>query len=351
MKKTTRNIMVLGFLIMALLTVSPIIANTLAQPSPISYSYQSGQLTLQTDKITVRVTGLSGTGSDNMPHIIFWNPDDNNTIYHLKFIQLVEFIDENGDQVFQYNETATGNPVFSFASSQWNFSGFVEEEYGVSCNFTLDSSKIPVGGLNLSDFTMILTVHIYSIDQQITVNGENTTVHGLYEVKVDIIMSGWDWQTSDPATMLALRLDLTWQTGAEAQLRIGLPGGNSVDVGTIINQGEEQKIINTAEIQEQLNFTGTDNSTLAYFKFVDVAQDDLGPLNVTSSYSTTDSGIKLYLCYPKWNGTLIHDPTIGVTENILTTVPFFITLVMILGGVIAVSVVGGLLILKKNGKI
>ncbi len=350
MKTIVKKIMISGTLILALLAFSPIITYTLAQPSPISYSYQNGQLTLQTDKIAVKVTGLSGAGSDNMPHIMFWNPDDNNTIYHLKFIQLIEFIDENEDQVFQYNEIPTGNPVFSFASCQWNFSGFIEEENGVSCNFTLISSGIPVGGLNLSEFTMILVVHIYSVDQQITVSGENTTVLGLYEVKLDIIMSGWDWQTNEPGTMLALRVDLTWQSSSEAQLKIGLPGGHSVDAGTIINQGEEQKIMNTAEIQQQLNFTGQDNSTLAYFKFIDVAQDDLGSLNVTASYSTTESGIKLFLCYPKWTGALIHDPTIGVTENILTAIPL-ITIVIILGSVIAVSAVGGILILKKNGKI
>lgn len=350
MKASTKNITILSLLTLALLAVSPIITSTLAQPASISYSYQNGQLTLQTDKINVKVTGLSGSGSDNMPHIIFWNPNDNNTIYHLKFIQLIEFIDRDGDQAFQYNETVAGNPVFSLAASQWNFSGFVEEENGVSCNFTLDSSKIHAGGLNLSGFKMTLAVHIYSVDHQITVNGENTTIRGLYEVKVDIVMSGWDWQTSDPATMLALRLDLTWQATSEARLRIGLPGGHSVDAGTVINQGEERKIFNTAEVQEQLNFTGADSSTLAYFKFVDTAQDDSGSLNVTASYSTTESGIKLYLCYPKWNGTLIHDPTIGVTENILN-IPLSATIIIIVGGVIAISAVGGILVLKKNGKI
>ncbi|WEU40860.1 MAG: hypothetical protein OdinLCB4_002800 [Candidatus Odinarchaeum yellowstonii] len=352
METKNRNIMILGTVIMVLLTATPMISTALAQASPIYYSYQSGQLTLQTDKIIVRVTGLSGAGSNNMPHIIFWNPDDNNTIYHLKFIQLIEFIDSNGDQVFQYNEIATGNPVFSFASSQWNFSGFVEEENGVSCNFTLDSSKIPVGILNLSDFEFILAVHIYSTDHQITVAGENTTINALYEVKVDIIMKGWDWKTSNPNTMLALRVDLTWQTGAEAQLKMGLPGGHSIEAGTVINQGEEKKINNTATIQEQINFTGTDSETLAYFKYIDVAEDDLGPLNVTASYATTQSGLKIYLCYPKWTGTLVHDPTVGVTENILSILPFFLTpIFLILVSVVVVSAFGGILVLKRNGKL
>ena len=344
--------MLLGAVIMALLTATPIITSTLAHASPIVHSYQNGQLTLQTDKLIVRVTGLSGTGSDNMPHVIFWNPFDNNTVYHLKFIQLIEFIDENGDQVFQYNETAPGDPVFSLAASKWNFSGFVEEADGVSCNFTLDSSHIPLGWLDLSGFTMILAVHIYSVDHQIILDGENTTVAGLYEVKVDIIMSDWDWQSFDPATMLALRMDLTWETGAEAQLRIGLPDGHSIDAGKVVNMGEEKKINNTANIQERLNFTGSGDEALAYFKFIDVAQDDLGPLNVTASYSTTASGIKLYLCYPKWTGTLIHDPTVGVTENILSVLPFFLTPIFLIAvGVVVVSVFGGILALKKNGNI
>ena len=63
-------------------------------------SQEEGVVILKTDVLTIMVNTRSG-----LPHFKWWVTEHNDTVYIAKFVSMIEFIDENGDGAFQYNET------------------------------------------------------------------------------------------------------------------------------------------------------------------------------------------------------------------------------------------------------
>ena len=162
------------------------------------YQYNAGnqQVTLTTPKLDIRVT----TGG-NVPHFMFWDPNiaqaNHRIIYHVQFVQLIEFNDTDGDGVYSPGSDMVVAPILALGSVDWLFIGFITEEdngdvTAIHFNFTLNE----VDGSRYDSLYMELRCHVNAIKTN--------------ELKFDIVMMGWPWANNE--SLLALRWDLMIQS-------------------------------------------------------------------------------------------------------------------------------------------
>ncbi|MHA1238222.1 MAG: hypothetical protein ACTSSJ_03105 [Candidatus Odinarchaeia archaeon] len=343
--KHMKNLAIVGGLL-ALLLLLPLPTLTNAQPSnDVHYAYSSGQVTITTDKLAVKVTGISGEG-DSIVHFLFWNVNDNSTVYHVKFVQLIEFIDSNGDNAFQYDEHVPTR-VLALQSLKWNFSGFVNDSAGIHFNFTLDTPSANNPYFDVSGLTVILSCHLYY--DNVSVDG--ISIAGLAELKINVVIAGWPWSSNDPNTALALRMDITSsieEDGGVITPNVKSPKGDEIHMDSPMGEGEEMHLELSQEVKQEITLLNTEDQVISYVGFAKTATTDDGEIDVYVSYRTTGSGLMVFFCYPKWNGTLVHDPSLGVTEN-LNVLPWYMSPIVLLGiGVAIVSVIGVFIVIKRR---
>ena len=72
-------------------------------------------------------------------------------------------------------------------------------------------------------------------------------------------------------------------------------------------------------------------------------------VNVTTSYIPRGDGLAVYLSYPNFdNGTLLHDPSIGLNPDMAPTV-FIPPEVLLISGVSVASVIAvGIVLVKRR---
>ncbi|RLI37817.1 hypothetical protein DRO55_00415 [Candidatus Bathyarchaeota archaeon] len=296
---------------------------------------KAGLYTVTAENITVKVS------SGIIPHFHFWYTEDNSTVYHVKFVQLAEFIDGNNDSAFQHNETVrptdTGpglfhTPIFSFSEGArgWNFSGFYnitsdEAILGVGFNFTLNGTRSPI----FRDLYIELRCRIYLNDTRLNVTANDQAVYynmtGGAELKVDVVIKNWPWLTDH--SMLALRWDISWESGPKAGERHEpFIRGHRVDVSR--NMTIERRIEAPPHANEtSVVFRGVKtNRTRAHFDSLVKAKvfngTAEGLVNVTASYRTDGEALRFYICYPYFgSNTLEHDPSMGVYPTTLEVLP------------------------------
>lgn len=180
------------------------------------------------------------------------------------------------------------------------------------------------------------------------------------EMKIDLIIENWDWNF-DPKTVSLLNTSITvspalalWVDASSFVINgspevlfddlegLEIPAVNgtmkfSADGtnATLNIKGYEQdakdlgfkiKLIQRSVAGKLMNFPApaklrlTEEGTLGgFFKFVPkaVVTDPSGnesAVNVTAAYLTAGNHVKVYLCYPYFNGTLTHDPSLGVEK-------------------------------------
>ncbi len=309
-------------------------------------SQEEGVVILKTDVLTIMVNTRSG-----LPHFKWWVTEHNDTVYIAKFVSMIEFIDENGDGAFQYNETVTAedmllqesqqgqqetpkfwSPVFPFAQggALWNFSGFYNltaennEIIGIGFDFQLNMNSTTLNetdSIAYSDLYVLLRCKIYFEDVEIEVEPDKIyyNISGLAELKVDIIIENWPWHTDE--SMLALRWDITVEEEPKQTCHCVRMHGEEIDVNEVM---ENERPIGPKDPKEKLTklefVSEITNETHAYFG----ATTDALKINkttgakevvsVTCSYRTDGNNIRFYIAYPHFE-RLEHDPIIGVTEK------------------------------------
>lgn len=209
-----------------------------------------------------------------------------------------------------------------------------------------------------------LSVRIYRQPVTETVNaaGEQYSYNvAAGEMKVDLVVKDWDWNF-DPKTIsllnttsvtispaLALWVDASsfHVNGSVSDLfndledvRMQAAGGNFVfsadDANATLNVQRQDQDANSFNFHikwAQKNVAGrlmkflapaklklTEEGTLGgFFKFVPTAividkDGNQSTVDVTASYLSAGNHVKVYLCYPYFNGTLIHDPSLGIEQ-------------------------------------
>jgi len=254
--------------------------------------------------------------------------------------------------------------TLNFASCTWEMSEISNIAQGsdvIGLTFTMTLTGAPQK-FGFAEGNVKLVVRIYSspVEEAFSLGGQSYTYSvGAGDVKMDFIVDGWDWNF-EPATIM--RLNTTCLTVSPAlalwidaaafstnytdpePLYGDLSGVNATAAtATSFSYGGQQQSISVSSDDAEaarLAFTPSllsssiagkqfmkalsarlmlsNGSTIGgFFDFVPYAvvtnESGQGQLvNVTASYRSGGNHVRIYVCYPYFNGTLVHDPSIGV---------------------------------------
>jgi len=114
-----------------------------AQSSGIQYQHSSGIVTLETEDLSLRVTGVN-----EVPHFHWWDPDSPTVDYHVMFVKFFEANDTNSNGVYDVETDVMVGAPLALPTADWEFSGFELEQEGdnvtaVHFNFTSTEEHEP----------------------------------------------------------------------------------------------------------------------------------------------------------------------------------------------------------------
>ncbi len=206
----------------------------------------------------------------------FYHFNISDTAFFLKFQQIVQYNDTNGNQIYDAGELVGGqSSTLQLPSVQWVFTS---ESTDSTIDFNFTSSKI-----NNPIFE----------DLQIGLNNHYTT--GDLAVKFDIIISGWPFV--EEATGLSLEFELTWSQESEEENTFSK---ESNETGIYLyNQTED--LVAFFDMTSEIEITIGDVVTTALAILNDTASEHASKLNV-------------YINYPIQFDKLVHDPEFGTSK-------------------------------------
>ncbi len=343
MKRTMAT--ALGIFVIGIMTLLVPMAHANQGPTAIEDS-QGNRIIFTAGSLTAEFEGM-------VPKVKFY--DHAQTMIRVEqqvnFRSLIEFNDADGDKVFQSNEK-----VFQVTldEARWTHTILsLPGNSGINVTFTLAdpaSVGLPAGS------TVILMVKAYNTTQTVTIDGKSVAI-ATAEIKFDVIVKNWPFQST--SNMLALQVNMHSST---EHLDFDEQGGThgvdaSHDEGT---QTSEHQFHETSNVEQETRFSSgpiTTSSTVGFFRFVNkatVTPTTGSPysVNVTASYKSeaeNDGGdretfMKLYLAYPSFTGTLMHDPSIGLGGGIPT-------LYFIVGGVAVAGLLAVVAIRRRHPQV
>lgn len=285
--------------------------------------------------------------------------------------------------------------TLNFASCTWemsDISNIVQGSDVIGLTFTMTLTGAPQK-FDFAEGNVKLVVRIYSspVDETFSLGGQSYTYSvGAGEIKMDFVVDGWDWNF-EPTTIS--RLNTTYLTVSPAlalwidaatfsmnytdpdPLYGDLSSVNATAASTTsFSYGSQQQSISVSSDDAeatQLAFTPSllstsiagksfmkafsarlklaNESTIGgFFDFVPYAivtnETGQGQLvNVTASYRSGGNHVRIYICYPYFNGTLVHDPSIGVESDDSSSsdseAQYLVTLGTSAGGVVGIQAI------------
>ncbi len=273
--------------------------------------------------------------------------------------------------------------LLAFGGCKWNLSEASNiiapdgKVIGITFNMTLTEAQPK---FDFTEGKVKLAVRIYNapVTETVTIGDGAQSESYSYDVaagemKIDLVIEGWDWNF-DPKTVALLNTDIAispalalWIDASSFQVN-----GN-VEDETLFNDLEDVKMQVGSEVitlnvddtnvtmgvtdqnqdAEDLDFKfklahrriagklmkfpapaklklSEEGTIGGFFKFVPVAAvtnstGDETKVNVTAAYLSAGNHVKMYLCYPYFNGTLTHDPSLGV-ESASEDAKYIVTL-------------------------
>ncbi|NWF94851.1 MAG: hypothetical protein HXY34_01780 [Candidatus Thorarchaeota archaeon] len=307
MDNTTRITLAL-FALMIIGAAIPMVA---ADGNRIQYKHTAGVVTLETDDLSIRITGVG-----EVPHFHWWDPNATNTDYHVMFVKLFEANDTNGDGAFTKDTDRMIGPPFVLPTADWEFSGFKVDEIdgnatAVHFNFTRTENYIPRPGGAGGAYGSLPHLDPFDVTVQIRVHIDLTKAN---EMKFDLIISGWDW-TYD-TSLLVFQFTVTQSDHGQ-------------------NQGTQKP---GGFYQESTKFKFGNG----YMEYEPVALAAQNQIEVKASHGEgtgAEAGESVYLAFENFgNETLVYDPTLGI-ESTGSALPLDANTLMVVGGVAVVIAV------------
>lgn len=309
--------------------------------------FHSGSLTAEFEGMVPKIKFYDSTGMTRVEQKV-------------NFRALIEFADANGDGMFQSDERVMGGAIDEARWSHTNFYSLPDGS-GVGIDFTLAEPLVLSSGdagppVVLASDSVSLIVKAYNTTKTLTVDGRSFTV-GQAEIKIDIVIKDWPFQNS--TNKLALQVNMKSSTD---HLDIDeRTGSHDFDASHEENpETAEHEFHQTDEPEEEVRFSSgliTTSTTVGFFRFVDTAtvtssggQTQVVPVAASfKSEADHDGGeretfMKLYLAYPNFQGTLVHDPTIGLGGG-------FPTLYLIVGGAAVAGLVTVVAIRRRHPQV
>ena len=334
----------LGIFTIAIMILGTPLARASEQPSG-SVDNESNRIVFSTGSLTAVFEGMA-------PRVTFY---DHNSmmrdVQQVNFRALIEFNDADHNGVFESNEAVTRAVI---DEGQWTHTGFyaLPGGAGVAINFTQASDMSLEGGQPLKAGSVTLIVKAYNTTQTMKVNGQSVTI-GTAELKFDVVISNFPFRNS--TDMLALQVNMH---SSSEHYDIGEDSGTQTVDGSHDEgvQTTEHEFHETSSVEQETKLstgTVTTSSTIGFFRFVNSAtvtsSSGTSPVRVTASFKTeadNDAGdhetfMKLYLAYPNFAGTLVHDPSVGLGGG-------FPTLYLIVAGAATAGLVAVVVIRRRH---
>lgn len=280
-----------------------------AQGNSVEYQYSAGIVTLNTDDISIKVTG-----NNQAPHFHWWDPNTPTVDYHVMFVKMFEANDTNADGAYTNGtDTMVGAP-FALPTIGWEFSDFVLDEEGdnitaVHFNFTTTTEFDPRPEGAGMDYGNLPNLPAFNVTIEIRVH-LNLTTPG--EMKFDLIVEGWEWTYED--SILVLQFNLTES-----------------------NHGEVQGDRDPSGFHKTGTMFQFENG---YFGYEETALAANNSLQVRASYGEgtgLEAGQAIYLAFENFgNETLEYDPTLGIESSSSTGFVLDPMTLALIGGAVVV---------------
>jgi hypothetical protein len=346
MKRTITGM--LGIFTIAIMILGTSLARASEQPSG-TIDNEGNRIIFSTGSLTAVFDGMA-------PRVTFY---DHNSmmrdVQQVNFRALIEFNDSDHNGVFESNETVSRAVI---DEGLWTHTGFypLAGGVGVGINFTQASDMSLEGGQPLKAGSVTLIVKAYNVTHTTTVNRQTVTI-GTAELKFDVVISHWPFRNS--TDMLALQVNMH---SSSEHYDIGEDSGTQTVDGSQDEtaQTAEHEFHQTSSVEQETKLstgTVTTSSTIGFFRFVNTAtvtspSGATSSVPVTASFKTeadNDAGdkatfMKLYLAYPNFAGTLVHDPSIGLGSG-------FPTLYLIVAGAAAAGLVAVVVIRRRHPQV
>lgn len=308
------------FALLAALMLGIAIPSAAAQGEPLQYNHSAGIVTMSTDDLEIKVVGVNES-----PHFHWWDPNNPDIDYHMRFISLFEVNDTNADGVFTRGVDTVIGPRFMLPVADWDFSGFEtatdgENVTAVHFNFTSTSGFDPRPSGMDNDWTHLPPMAEFDVYVQIRVH---IYMDNPSEVKFDVIIDGWNWSFND--SLLVMQFTLTESNHGAGHTETA-PG--------------------------QMHKTGTKfQFENGYMEYEPTALAANNSLQVKASYGEgvgLEAGESVYLSFPYFgNETLIYDPILGINSASNTQLIDTPTLILIGGAVAVIAVVAIAMKIRK----
>jgi hypothetical protein len=339
----------------AMLGIFTIAIMVLGTPLARAAETPTGTIDNAGNRIIFSTGSLTATFEGMVPRVTFY--DQNSMMretQQVNFRALIEFNDADHNGVFETNETVARAVL---DEGQWTHTGFytLPSGAGVGINLTQANPITLEGGGVLPAGSVVLIVKAYNTTQPVNVDGKSVTINSS-ELKFDVVINSWPFHNT--TNMLALQVnmhsssehyDLAEDSGTQT-----VDGSN--DEGA---QVAEHQFHETSGVEQEARLstgTITTSSTIGFFRFVDTAtvtsSSGVTSVPVTASYKSEqdiDAGdkaifMKLYLAYPYFKGTLVHDPSIGLGSG-------FPTLYLIVAGAAVAGLVAVVVIRRRHPQV
>ncbi len=225
-------------------------------------------IAVYTDNIVVEILG----GANN-PFFFFYQPSEENITYKLQLEKIFESEDFNDNGEYDYlEEILVNNTMVSLPSLEWEFSEFelINDTNGVTTNlnFNLTSTHdkaLELNGTNINDdFYIQFRMHMDVAESA--------------QLKFDVVIDDYTFTSDTSNLILSFRL-FTTQNEEMVRTNSSFAFGN------------------------------------AFFDSEESANDTNGHTEVGVSSMCTDAESRIYLSYEHFDGLMVHDPTIGFTED------------------------------------
>ncbi|RDE17279.1 MAG: hypothetical protein C4K48_00080 [Candidatus Thorarchaeota archaeon] len=338
-----------------------------------------GTVWINTDIITIMANG-------EIPQFHFWyTVDENgtNAKFMTSFVMLAEFEDLNEDGAFQTGEQLFFAPL---AAYEWTLTTGTIQDGDVTTEVWLKYTKSGLrtgmmpeaapAGLNgtgdlmrFEDTTIQIWGHIYLEDYTGEVTDDhghhlNYTVAGGSELKIDIEIGNFPFSSEDSMVALqTLQRERVMMGDQNPQMhRHRLETRERFHNATIDSTmnwttpgGNETRFepMNHTNI-ERIDFIDYDiGMAQGFFSWLDTAvitwpggATEAVPVN--ASYVPTGVGLAVYLAYPYFdNGSILHDPSIGLYPDGVPSIASPIDLVLV-AGIGAVAILAVLVVIVRK---
>jgi len=276
------------------------------------------------------------------------------------------------DQMMLRMEYSWHRPYLPFNAGTWelgNFQNITTSDgkiIGKAFSFTLVDLPDWMPNLQFAENNIMIRVRFYNETVEETVPGTNSkyTVNA-GEMKMDLVVNKWEWNIDtlkdlikqlqqqgfdinipEGKARLALWVNLTSINMKKLTLAEEEPEeieAHSMTTHMEIEDDREDMTVNQTETEPErpidiskpiikIRFTNETATLGGFFRFVSSAKitdypnaDDVNMVPVKAAYIAGGAHMRLFLGYPYFgNGTLEHDPSIGVDQANVDTTPKYI---------------------------